>query len=109
MSAIISTLHLLISALRLECSECMRYVGAVEAREYICLIDGELGADSLEFSASVSTYVLYNFQSLITTHTHIYILKKTSQFNLVLFLFPSILSLRFPICLSVAGLPPRGT
>lgn len=28
-----------------------------KAGEYIRLIDGELGADSLEFSASVSTYV----------------------------------------------------
>lgn len=91
----------------LEYSECVQYVEAVWAGEYIRLIDSELGADSLEFSASVSTYVLYNFQSLITSRTKKK--RKPSQFNLVLFLFPSILSLCFPIYLSVAGLSPRGT
>lgn len=45
----------------------LRYVEAEKAGEYIRLIDGELGADSLEFSSSVSTYVLYDFKSLITT------------------------------------------
>lgn len=75
---------------------------AVEAKKFD---RRELGADSLECSASVSTYVLYNFKSLITSLTK----RKYSQFNLLLFLFPSILSLCHRIYLSVTGLSPRGT
>lgn len=40
-----------------------------EGREYITLIDSELGGDGLEFSISVSAYVLYNLKSLITSQT----------------------------------------